>query len=221
MRFEEGGSRNRNSRWVQSRGQSEEERGRSSRAQRRERSPLGKPRKEVHEEGEIRHEGSGSNSLQHEVMPKPATPSRMQQGTSQPLGDSDKEGITEELERSKEDLEEGVTNVDGEVMELGEVPENWEEADAILELVHEFQNLADGENKEVSKDDARWGYCLGVVVLAYLIVFGQFSVHGSYAWTNGYMWFLGYWFMIKTYRTAAQLSLLQLVNTGFDIDRKE
>ncbi|KAL0668972.1 LOW QUALITY PROTEIN: hypothetical protein Bca4012_031676 [Brassica carinata] len=142
--------------------------------------PWGKPRKEVHEEGEIRHEGSGSNSLQHEVMPKPATPSRMQQGTSQPLGDSgmvianpveketdveleklnvgnnllDKEGISEELERSKEDLEEGVTNVDGEVMELGEVPENWEEADAILELVHEFQNLADGENKEVSKDDA-------------------------------------------------------------------
>lgn len=136
---------------------------------------------EAHEEGEICLEGSGSNSLQHEAMPKPATPSRTQPGTSQPLGDSgmvvklveqengvelvrekldvannclDKEGINVELERSKEVVEAGVMNLDGERMELGEVPENWEEADAILELVDEFQNLTDGEDKEVSKDDA-------------------------------------------------------------------
>ncbi|CAN6905171.1 unnamed protein product [Brassica oleracea] len=66
----------------------------------------------------------------------------------------DKEGINVELERSKEVVEAGVMNLDGERMELGEVPENWEEADAILELVDEFQNLTDGEDKEVSKDDA-------------------------------------------------------------------
>lgn len=52
-RFEEGGSRNRNSRWEQPRGKFEEERGRSSRDQRREKSPLGKPRVEAHEKGEI------------------------------------------------------------------------------------------------------------------------------------------------------------------------
>lgn len=64
-------------------------------------------------------------------------------------------------------------------------------------------------------------YLICWIMMNYAVVFGQFSVHGSYAWTNGYMWFLCYWFLIKTYRTAAQLSLLQLVNTGFDIDRKE
>lgn len=45
-----------------------------------------------------------------------------------------------------------------------------------------------------------------------VVVVGQFSVLGCYDWINGYIWFIGFWFMIKTYRTVSQLSLLQLVS---------
>ncbi|KAL0758603.1 hypothetical protein Bca101_074753 [Brassica carinata] len=115
-RFEEGGSRNRNSRWEQPRGKFEEER-----------------------------EGSGSNSLQHEAMPKPATPSRTQPGTSQPLGDSgmvvklveQENGV--ELVREKLDVANNCLDKEGINVEL-------ERSKEVVE--------ADGEDKEVSKDDA-------------------------------------------------------------------
>ncbi|KAF2557962.1 hypothetical protein F2Q68_00014913 [Brassica cretica] len=41
---------------------------------------------------------------------------------------------------------------------------------------------------------------------------GQSRVLGCYDWINGYIWFMGFWFMLKTYRTVSQLSLLQLVS---------
>ena len=170
-KLEDGGSRNRNSRWEQTRRHLEEERSRPSRAMRGERTPprgerstVSRNREEPREEGEIRFDGSDRGRLQDvEIFP----PGPVQETSPLP-GDPDQVNlITGELENGldlvSEFLEDGTNMLDkdkiiadlalsGEVgMELGENHHTRKEIGSGLELDDEFQNLTDGEGKDMDQ----------------------------------------------------------------------
>ncbi|KAL0836105.1 hypothetical protein Bca101_087994 [Brassica carinata] len=154
-KFEEGGSRNRKFRWEQTRRHSDEVRSRSSRATRGERSPLRgerspvrRNREEPREEGEIRRDGSDMGRLQQEVT---LIPGELETGldlVSEFLEDGtntlEQDKINEDLDSSRE-----------EGMELGETDHTRTETDAGLGHADEFQNLTDGEGKDMNQVEAK------------------------------------------------------------------
>ncbi|KAF3536123.1 hypothetical protein F2Q69_00020757 [Brassica cretica] len=178
-KFEEGGSRNRNSRWEKTRRHSEEERSRPSRATRSERNPLRgerspvrRSREEPREEGEIWLDESDRGRLQQEVEKSLIPPPGPAQETSPLPGDPDQVTlITGELENGldlvSEFLEDGTNTLEqdkiiadldfsGEVgMELGETDHTRTETESGLELDDEFQNLRDREGKDMNQVEAK------------------------------------------------------------------
>ncbi|KAL0825855.1 hypothetical protein Bca101_049532 [Brassica carinata] len=178
-KFEEGGSRNRNSRWEKTRRHSEEERSRPSRATcsernplRGERSPVRRNREEPREEGEIWLDESDRGRLQQEVEKSLIPPPGPAQETSPLPGDPDQVTlITGELENGldlvSEFLEDGTNTLEqdkiiadldfsGEVgMELGETDHTRTETESGLELDDEFQNLRDREGKDMNQVEAK------------------------------------------------------------------
>ncbi|KAG2247639.1 hypothetical protein Bca52824_087267 [Brassica carinata] len=127
-KFEEGGSRNRKFRWEQTRRHSDEVRSRSSRATRGERSPL-----------------------RGERSPVTLIPGELETGldlVSEFLEDGtntlEQDKINEDLDSSRE-----------EGMELGETDHTRTETDAGLGHADEFQNLTDGEGKDMNQVEAK------------------------------------------------------------------
>ena len=178
-KFEEGGSRNRNSRWEKTRRHSEEERSRPSRATRSERNPLRgerspvrRNREEPREEGEIWLDESDRGRLQQEVEKSLIPPPGPAQETSPLPGDPDQVTLlTGELENGldlvSEFLEDGTNTLEqdniiadldfsGEVgIELGETDHTRMETESGMELDDEFQNLRDREGKDMDQVEAK------------------------------------------------------------------
>ncbi|KAF2566752.1 hypothetical protein F2Q70_00027928 [Brassica cretica] len=140
----------------------------------REKIPVLRNIEEPREEGEIRLDGSDRGRLQQEVEKslKLITPPGPAHVTSPLPGDPDQvtsnpgelenglDLVSEFFEDGTNTLEKDKINEDldwsrEEGMELGETDHTRTETDAVLELDEEFQNLTDGEGKDMDQVEAK------------------------------------------------------------------